>query len=726
MLLGNMITADWVFGFMTQSLVFLAAGWILIKIFKRTSPPMISGLFLMLMVPLILLPLVSMLFKADQVPLYKLPISYIWRESPAVPSIRDYALDENGKTQVSSVDLKAGKSNAQPLSARTKDDAFNLLSVNPILLFLNAFGLIWLAGALFLLGRLFYGLAFLSGFRRSAQEIPEEISAEAFRMVRAAFPNTKLPGLYTSSAVNSPMAMGIFQPMIVLPQSLYQNLSPAELGSILVHETAHIHHRDQLFGILQRVFMALYWWNPMAYSLSASFSVAREHVSDNYAIQKTGARPYAKCLVALAQKTNLIARLPAAVGMATPYISLEERVKNIVSEERVMITKLKKPLVLLLALSALFLTIILGKYAWALMPEESTARVYPLPAGMRAYSMAVGKDRLYISGEEGPQRNPDRSVAIFSLKDFSLLKKFGQTGKGVGEFLFGPGDFNIVDGSLWFEDIGKILVFSGDGTFQREFRYPIKEIFLLGYPLLPVGGNYAAFPGKLKENGPLLYSGRLYDREFRLIKQFYEETPSVFPPPPPPPPPPGKTTEPKNENLVRTKEDYQVIPDCIDFAVAEDKIYAADTRQGFHISVFDSRGNPLYVIDKEYEKLQVPQDYYDGLMKRLEKQQAWLYGVANFKFREYYPAFMSFKIADNKIYVATYVEKENLHELIVMNLKGDILMRKFVFPLGPSSDRLYNNFFILRRTYDIRGDRIYYLARNETTGSSEVRIQDIK
>jgi hypothetical protein len=87
---------------------------------------------------------------------------------------------------------------------------------------------------------------------------------------------------------------------------------------------------------------------------------------------------------------------------------------------------------------------------------------------------------------------------------------------------------------------------------------------------------------------------------------------------------------------------------------------------------------------------------------------------------------MSFKIADNKIYVATYVEKENLHELIVMNLKGDILMRKFVFPLGPSSDRLYNNFFILRRTYDIRGDRIYYLARNETTGSSEVRIQDIK
>jgi hypothetical protein len=137
-------------------------------------------------------------------------------------------------------------------------------------------------------------------------------------------------------------------------------------------------------------------------------------------------------------------------------------------------------------------------------------------------------------------------------------------------------------------------------------------------------------------------------------------------------------------------------------------------------------GVPLYEINQDYVVLPVPPEYSSALKKKLDETQGWLHKVADIKFRDSFPAFCSYKIADSKIYVSTYAEKDGLYELVVMDLKGNILRKSFSFPLGPSYDSMYNNFNVAKDRYAISGDKIYYLVKSTKDGSYEVRIQELK
>jgi beta-lactamase regulating signal transducer with metallopeptidase domain len=729
-LLGDLRIAAWVFSLLTQSVALLLIGWGLAKAARRMAPPLKSGILLALMILLALLPLGITVLNSAQVSLYQLPISPPGNEltSGAITASGTPASPGNGSAN------QVGR-NQDALSARIAGSPpptglLDLRSIDPLLAALNVFGLIWLMGFVASVGRLIYGLIFLSGFRSSLVRIPEEELSGAMEAVKAAFPRTRLPSVHTSPAVDSPVALGILRPMIVLPQALVENISTEELISILIHETAHIRHLDQVSGLLQRLLTSFYWWNPLAYKLSASFSLTREDVSDNYAIQKSGARLYANCLVALARKTSLITRLPAAVGMATRYMSLEDRVKNIVAKERVMATQMKKSVVVFLALVAVLLAGLVVRFSWTLTASATEVKTFALPAGIEPQVLAADKDHIYVCEYDyRTSKEPDSHIAIYSSSDFNLLAKIGQVGQNPGEFQsFGPGRFWLFGDQIWALDISKTIVFSRDGVFLKEISIP-RDYFAFIYPLIPLNGGFVSLAGDRSDliKGNARVFGRLYDSDLQFVKEFYGEIPIEAPPPPPPPPaPPGQTTEPKKEAAAIIKREYQAIPDCIDLAVAEDKIFVADTRKGFHVAVFDSSGLPLYEINHDYVSLPVPTEYSSSLRKKLDDTQAWLNKVADIKFRETFPAFYSFNIADGKIYIATYAEKEGLNELVVMNLSGDILKRSFSFPLPPSYDSMYNNFNVAKNRYAISGGKLYYLAKSTAGSGYEVRIQEIK
>lgn len=728
-LLGNFRMAAWVLSLLTQSLALLLIGWGLAKAARHAAPPLKSGILLTLMILLVLLPLGILVLKSGQLSLYQLPVSPIGSDLTRGILVADRAPVDQGMAAVSSTGQGQDALSSRTAASRGSGGLFNFGSVDPLLMALNIFGLIWLLGFIISVGRLVYGLIFLSGFRSSLVRIPNGELSNVKETVRAAFPKTRLPSIYLSAAIDSPVAVGILRPMIVLPQSLAENLSAEELVNILIHETAHIRHLDQISGLLQRLLTSLYWWNPLAYTLSASFSVTREDVSDNYAIQKSGAHSYASCLVALARKTSLITRLPAAVGMATRHMSLEDRVKNIVSKERVMATKMKKSLVVFLVLVAVLLAGLAVRYSWTLTVAVAEVKTFTLPPGIEPQVLAADKDRIYLCEYENFPQKPESHIAVYSVSDFSLLARIGQVGKGPGEFLaFGPGRFCLIGDQIWAQDIRKTIVFSRDGIFLREISIP-RDFFAFIYPLVPVNDVFVSLAGDHSDviNGNARVFGRLYDSDLRMIKEFYGEIPIQAPPPPPPPPaPPGRKTEAKSEGVAVAKRDYQAIPDCIDFAVADGKIFVADTRKGFHIVVFDSSGVPLYEINQNYVALPVPSEYSSALKEKLDETQAWLNNVATIKFRDSFPAFYSFKIADGKIYVATYAEKDGLNELVVMNLKGDILKRSFSFPLGPSYDSMYSNFNVAKDRYAISANKIFYLAKSTKGGSYEVRIEELK
>ena len=65
-----------------------------------------------------------------------------------------------------------------------------------------------------------------------------------------------------SRKVNSPMILGIFRPVLVIPREDY---SSAELNMIVRHELTHCKRHDIAFKMLLKAVNALHWFNPFVY-----------------------------------------------------------------------------------------------------------------------------------------------------------------------------------------------------------------------------------------------------------------------------------------------------------------------------------------------------------------------------------------------------------------------------------------------------------------------------
>ena len=159
--------------------------------------------------------------------------------------------------------------------------------------------------------------------------------------------------VFVSQKAPYPMALGVFKPIILIPERLLHKWHDNLIRGILLHELSHIHHRDLVTGILQRLVMALNWWNPLAYVLSTSYSRAREEISDNHVLLQNDSKEYAECLINLVEKTTLWKRLSVSVGLASPHIPLRNRVKHILSKERIMDTNLKKSTITVMVAAAI-------------------------------------------------------------------------------------------------------------------------------------------------------------------------------------------------------------------------------------------------------------------------------------------------------------------------------------------------------------------------------------
>ena len=174
------------------------------------------------------------------------------------------------------------------------------------------------------------------------------------------------------------------------------------------------------------------------------------------------------------------------------------------------------------------------------------------------------------------------------------------------------------------------------------------------------------------------------------------------------------------------KADFDVIADCLDYGITDNKIFIADSRKGFFIKVFDHQGTPLYEITPPYEKIKVPETFKRNYMKETRESKNWerIKMAHNFIFKEYYPAFFSFKIKDRRLYLTTYAEKYKKYEMVVMDLKGKEIARVFVFPFNPFN-RSIHAFNPVSSSFDISKNNLYYLQENPESEMWELYEQRI-
>ena len=149
---------------------------------------------------------------------------------------------------------------------------------------LPALVLAWSAGVGLMSLRLCLGLAWVGKLRRQAVAVPAiwqaRLDALALRMGLRQAPPLKL-----HAGLSSPVTVGFWRPVVLLPVSLLSGMPVALLEALLAHELAHVRRWDYLVNLLQSVAEALLFFHPVVWWLSARMRAEREQVADALAAQ---------------------------------------------------------------------------------------------------------------------------------------------------------------------------------------------------------------------------------------------------------------------------------------------------------------------------------------------------------------------------------------------------------------------------------------------------------
>jgi len=188
---------------------------------------------------------------------------------------------------------------------------------------------IWILGSCVFLGRwIARGVSFRRNILSNAQPLSPTIAARLVSAVTRVG-SMAMPRSLTVRGLEGPGVLGIISPIVVLPETLDSELSPAEMESILIHEVVHLQRRDTLWAALQALFVSMFWFNPVVWMLSRKMSIEAEKACDERVLELTAdPKNYANGLIKTVRYAFRLQR-PGFAGAATmPVLS---RVKNILA-----------------------------------------------------------------------------------------------------------------------------------------------------------------------------------------------------------------------------------------------------------------------------------------------------------------------------------------------------------------------------------------------------------
>jgi beta-lactamase regulating signal transducer with metallopeptidase domain len=141
--------------------------------------------------------------------------------------------------------------------------------------------------------------------------------------------------LCTSAEVRVPTAIGFLSPVVVIPAWGLEELSPAELNAVVLHELAHLRRRDDWTNLAQRIVRALLFFHPAVWWIGPGLAREREMACDDFVLAATDdRRAYARCLVSVAEKSFLRRSLALAQAMVGQVQLTAQRVARILDPRR--------------------------------------------------------------------------------------------------------------------------------------------------------------------------------------------------------------------------------------------------------------------------------------------------------------------------------------------------------------------------------------------------------
>ncbi len=257
-----------------------------------------------------------------------------------------------------------------------------------------------------------------------------------------------------SSALLEPGLVGIWRPVLLLPQDILSRLSQRELEAIQAHERCHLARRDNLTAAIHMLITNLFWFHPLLWWLGTRLVDERERACDE-AVLDAGNDPktYAGSILKVCAFYTQ-SELLCSAGVTGA--NLKHRIETIMTNGPALrLSSTKKCLLAALAATAVMVPIVLGLAsssnaatpAGERLAEQRKPRTEIAfdPAGFDKFVgyyrldpatvfSVTRRDDRYLVGAIGqaPDRVYPESAAKFFLKGLSLPAQYSFTTDAAG------------------------------------------------------------------------------------------------------------------------------------------------------------------------------------------------------------------------------------------------------------------------------------------------------
>ncbi len=279
------------------------------------------------------------------------------------------------------------------------------------------------------------------------------ILRQLLRLRRGLRIKNKISIIKYSGAV-SPMLIGFFRPVLVLPKNEY---SQEEMFFILKHELIHLKRHDVYFKLLFVIVNAIHWFNPFIYIMQKEAGIDMELSCDEKVIQGTAysvRKAYTETLLSTLHK-----QCKKINSLTTQFYGsnqiMKKRFKNI-------LMKSKKKNGLFILIGAVGITVFLGMMTGCSIIEPSASNEEP------ANDAKVQTVPMQTPGPEESESdntsNPEESLSEDGQEIKSIAENFAAA--------YFSGDTDAVQSYLtnpyeWDMDVYEGLDAAGAGTISE-------------------------------------------------------------------------------------------------------------------------------------------------------------------------------------------------------------------------------------------------------------------
>jgi TonB family protein len=248
--------------------------------------------------------------------------------------------------------------------------------------FYAAVSICWLVGFFVLLGGWIKRRRAFAAAVRAGTRAYQGREAESLRRVASWLMLGRQVRLVVSPLITEPGVWGAFRPTVVVPETMAQGLSEAELDAVMMHELVHVSRCDNLVSSLQMFLCCVFWFHPLVWLIDKELLVERESACDEKVVELGGAHGiYASSLLKVL-KFCLGVRV-AGVSAATGS-NLKRRIDKIMANEvRTSIAWPHRVLIVVVAITAVAFSIAAGLFSRDYVSAQARgARRAGVPGGI--------------------------------------------------------------------------------------------------------------------------------------------------------------------------------------------------------------------------------------------------------------------------------------------------------------------------------------------------------